>query len=145
MSGLRARTAGFIQTQRRRLATAKILEKDVAAGRQAQHHFAPFGLREVQSDGSLAAIERHEVSAPFAAMRTHRAAIFAAADAFHFDDLGAQVGQNHAGGGAGDNGAQVEDANTFEYRGQENEDSMGRSLAVARLIALAALRGLGVG
>ena len=57
-------------------------------------------------------------------MRAHRTAIFAAAGAFHFDDVGAQVGQDHAGGGAGDDGAQVENANTFEYGGQENEDSM---------------------
>jgi hypothetical protein len=56
-------------------------------------------------------------------MRTHCAAVFTAADAFHFDDLRAQVGQNHAGGGAGDDGAEVEDAYALEYGGQENEDS----------------------
>ena len=57
-------------------------------------------------------------------MRTHGAAIFTAS-AFYFDNVGAQIGENHAGGGAGDDAAQVKDADTFEYRGQENEDSMG--------------------
>jgi hypothetical protein len=57
-------------------------------------------------------------------MRTHRSAVFAATGAFHFDDVGAQVGQNHTGGGAGDDAAQVEDANTLKYGGQENEDSI---------------------
>jgi hypothetical protein len=56
-------------------------------------------------------------------MRSHGAAVFAPS-AFHFDNIGAKIGENHAGGGAGDDAAEVEYADTLKYGGQENEDNM---------------------
>jgi hypothetical protein len=46
-------------------------------------------------------------------MRAHGAAIFAPADAFHFDDIRAQIAKDHARRGTGHDGAQVKYANAL--------------------------------
>ena len=43
-------------------------------------------------------------------MRTHTAGVVAAVDALHLDDVGAQISQDHGGGGPGHDGAEVQHA-----------------------------------
>ena len=73
-------------------ATAEILDKNIAGFRQAQDSVPTVGLRDIQSDGSLAAIKRNEIGAPGAEMRSHAAGVVAAINALDLDDLGAEVG-----------------------------------------------------
>jgi hypothetical protein len=47
-------------------------------------------------------------------MRAHGSSVFAAADAFHFDNVRAQIAQYHTRRGAGHDGAQVKYANALQ-------------------------------
>jgi hypothetical protein len=46
-------------------------------------------------------------------MRAHGTSIVTAADAFHFDDVRAEIAEDHAGRGPGHDGAQVKYANAL--------------------------------
>ena len=101
----------LVQAESSRFAAAEILHEDIAAGSQPEHDLAPRGFGDVDRDGALAAIERNEKRAPGAAMGTHAAGVVAAVDPFDLDNVGAQIGQDHGGGWAGHDVAEVQHAN----------------------------------
>src|SRR5204862_6154455 len=86
----------LIESQRDSFSTAKVVQKDVASGSQAEYGFAPRRFRDVDSDRPFAAVERCEIAAERAAMGPHGAPIFAAPWTLHFNHIRAQIGKNHA-------------------------------------------------
>jgi hypothetical protein len=67
-------------------------------------------------------------------MRPHIPSVVATVDALDFDDVGAEVGQNHCGCWTGYDSAQVQNAYTCEWRRQDDEDSISRSKHGARVV-----------
>ena len=69
---------------------------------------------QVEDDAFLTAVAAAEEGAHPIDQRRHRAGVVAGVRVFDFDDLGAQVVQQHGADGAGQQARQVEDAGGVE-------------------------------
>src|SRR5207245_7415027 len=115
----------LIQAQLRCFSAPKVFDADVAAFRQLQHDIARGRVSEIQRNGALAPIDGDEIGAPRTAMRWHSTGIVTAVDPLDFDDIGAQIGQDHGGRRPGHNRAEVQNAYACQWRGQRVEDTTG--------------------
>ncbi|HML98249.1 MAG TPA: hypothetical protein PKD75_07195 [Tepidiformaceae bacterium] len=97
-------------------ARAVVDEHDIERGDEAVDCRAPFGFRKVDGEAALAAVEGLEVLA-FVGDDGGAVAPGFAFEWFDLDDVGAEIGEGHAGEGSGHDLGEFEDADARERSG----------------------------
>ena len=113
-----------VQAEFLEAADLEILDHDIGVGGEPPHERAALFRVEIRLDAALAAIAAVEIGSAelFAIVRFHEgraplARIVALARALDFHDVGAEVGEELAGPGSGENAGEFEDAYTGERFG----------------------------
>ena len=116
MPGFSARELLVVESHRRHDAGTEVLQHDVGLAHQRGEDLLAAVAAQVEADALLAAVVDGEIDA-LAAHHRRVAARLLAARRLDLDDLGAEVGQDHAAARAGLETRQLENTNAVQRKG----------------------------
>jgi hypothetical protein len=116
--GIHRRQGVVAQPERLHRAGPEVLDENVGRRRHALEDLDALGRLEVERHVALVPVDHQERGRLAVLVRWPCARLVAGPGVFHLDDVGAQVGQEHAAERSGQHTGEIEDANAVEREGR---------------------------